>query len=692
MIQYNAYCYHAGCKPRIDTSKAAMCHFGNGSEISQYTAPISFPVSTLNITLEAHILIDAVVPLLICIDEMDKWGPYFNNITNRLIHLDSNQYISVPRDGNHPFIKWNPFKNCNYTTAELHRLHRRFGPPHTDELIQLFCKADFRRVKEDIYKILKPFHLLAMLVRLSDHDHVDLNLPFVTTPISTALFTSTFFGSTRRLCCTSLTIQPVTSLHVLFLPSAQKETLASLSLVLDWHLYRSFRRNRTWRRETLLAESFQKHADLFASHNKAIPVESANSMSIVQRYHDPVRQAYHIIKTDSPDTDDDLLLLQMAIKAVNESFGPNGISPTLAVYGPVPPLGYLHDLPSIPTYRRAIAVKKATQSFTKHFTSRQVKDALRTRNSPDVTNILSVHIGSHALVYRIQKDRWDGPFTILNIDRDGIYLLLPHGPSKFRSTLVKPYNPLLTSTSDTNTVSDNQNRSCPNNTNVNAQFPSRSMIHLLQIDNAVSEPLIFANHLLNGKTTKNMASLVTRKVLNSSKAAYFLLFHTQNPTAVAYTKFGSAIIWKTKDFPQHLRNPAFCYGLQWFQPWPYYTHTYRATIIPTSSALLCRLRQWSFSFLPGHYSGLPTTKNKTYTSDFRWASISPASPKQPHHLPGAPIVRCPRSRCTLVQHLSWPSHIPSTDDSCYTRLLPSIYSKCFSNTVSSSSLLSITCL
>lgn len=52
----------------------------------------------------------------------------------------------------------------------------------------------------------------------------------------------------------------------------------------------------------------------------------------------------------------------------------------------------------------------------KHFASRQVRDALRTRNGPNVTNIPFAPIGSHDLVYRIEEDRWDGPFKILDID------------------------------------------------------------------------------------------------------------------------------------------------------------------------------------------------------------------------------------------------------------------------------------
>lgn len=77
MRHYLAYCYHVGCKSDIDQRKAATCQFGNGSERSQGVALISFPLRALTITFYTHILQGCCVPLLICIDEMDHWGPYF---------------------------------------------------------------------------------------------------------------------------------------------------------------------------------------------------------------------------------------------------------------------------------------------------------------------------------------------------------------------------------------------------------------------------------------------------------------------------------------------------------------------------------------------------------------------------------------------------------------------------------------
>ena len=67
---------------------------------------------------------------------------------------------------------------------------------------------------------------------------------------------------------------------------------------------------------------------------KGVPVEAHNSVGLVERYHTPLRRAYEIIRDELKDERiDKEMALQMAVKAVNDSAGPNGIVPTLLVFG-----------------------------------------------------------------------------------------------------------------------------------------------------------------------------------------------------------------------------------------------------------------------------------------------------------------------------------------------------------------------
>ena len=80
---------------------------------------------------------------------------------------------------------------------------------------------------------------------------------------------------------------------------------------------------------------FTKNAKTMGSTTKCVPVEAHHSIGLVERYHAPLRRAYEIIVEELPNAAKHLAL-QMAVKAVNDTAGPNGIVPTLLVFGTYP--------------------------------------------------------------------------------------------------------------------------------------------------------------------------------------------------------------------------------------------------------------------------------------------------------------------------------------------------------------------
>ena len=65
---------------------------------------------------------------------------------------------------------------------------------------------------------------------------------------------------------------------------------------------------------------------------KAVPVEVHWSVGLVKQAHSALQRAYQIITDECKDIQKELAL-QMAIKAINNTAGPNGLIPTLLVYG-----------------------------------------------------------------------------------------------------------------------------------------------------------------------------------------------------------------------------------------------------------------------------------------------------------------------------------------------------------------------
>lgn len=102
---------------------------------------------------------------------------------------------------------------------------------------------------------------------------------------------------------------------------------------------------------TLMSRAFQLNMGLMNIKTKPVAVESPNTISLVERYHEPVRRAYRIIRIELPNILDDEAL-QYAMKSVNESVSPDGWIPILLVYGALPRLGFLTYKPAPGVYQR----------------------------------------------------------------------------------------------------------------------------------------------------------------------------------------------------------------------------------------------------------------------------------------------------------------------------------------------------
>jgi di/tripeptidase len=115
---------------------------------------------------------------------------------------------------------------------------------------------------------------------------------------------------------------------------------------------------------------FKQLANSMAIEIKEVPVEAHNSVGLVERYHAPLRRAYEIIQDELKDEHiNKEMILQMAVKAINDSAGPDGIIPTLLVFGAYPRLTEM-DPPSPSVTKRAEAIRAATKEVRRLYTER----------------------------------------------------------------------------------------------------------------------------------------------------------------------------------------------------------------------------------------------------------------------------------------------------------------------------------
>lgn len=161
-------------------------------------------------------------------------------------------------------------------------------------------------------------------------------------------------------------------------------------------------------------------------------------MYVVQHYFQPLLHAFSIIKhgaLDTLKTD----VLQMAVKSVNDSIHRHGLIPTLLFYATHPRLGFPADLPQPFLFKRALAVRKATEELSKRYSRRQVIESLKCQHYLNVQPINDTCLGELVLVYRTSLQAWTAPFRLLAISGKWETVQLHQAKSNFRTTDVKPY-------------------------------------------------------------------------------------------------------------------------------------------------------------------------------------------------------------------------------------------------------------
>jgi len=127
----------------------------------------------------------------------------------------------------------------------------------------------------------------------------------------------------------------------------------------------------------------------------------------------------------------------MAVKAVNDLAGPNGIIPTLLVFSAYPWLIEIDPL-SLSVTKRTEAIHVVTKEIRHLYTEKQVKDALAIRNGLNTKITLDLPLQSNIRVWYKKKD-WKGLYKLIAINKKTYTVNMPQGPAKFQSIVIKPY-------------------------------------------------------------------------------------------------------------------------------------------------------------------------------------------------------------------------------------------------------------
>jgi len=89
----------------------------------------------------------------------------------------------------------------------------------------------------------------------------------------------------------------------------------------------------------------------------------------------------------------------MAVKAVNDTASPNGLVPTLLVYGAYPRISKL-DPPALSVTDWAAAIQKAMAEIVKLRAKQTINNAMHYCNGPNTTLVHNLPLNSEVLIWR----------------------------------------------------------------------------------------------------------------------------------------------------------------------------------------------------------------------------------------------------------------------------------------------------
>ena len=347
---------------------------------------LSFDVEVVNVD----------VPLLIGLEFLDTFKVSIDLANDRMLSRGGEWEIHLKTDQGHLFVVWNVQADILFTLPELRKCHRHFYHPESQRLFAILRRS---RREECSPQILQQLEEIERSCDVCQRMAKGPNRFRVTLPQNDIIFN-------RTLSCDLFTIEGKITLHIV-----DRDTKFNAAAFLNaktseevWKVYQTIWSNRYAGHPVELhvdsgpqfvSNRFRNLCQLAGISLKISGVESHNSIGVGERYHSFLRRIYQKVIREHPNINNDAAL-EIAVRVLNDTAGPNGLVPTLLVFGVMPrmPIRPM-ELPS--QLERMTAIHAARKELSQSIASHRVTQALQ-RNTPSAS-MSSLKIGDEVLVY-----------------------------------------------------------------------------------------------------------------------------------------------------------------------------------------------------------------------------------------------------------------------------------------------------
>ena len=165
---------------------------------------------------------------------------------------------------------------------------------------------------------------------------------------------------------------------------------------------------------------WQRLCDMVGTQLQLSGVESHHSLGPGERYHAPLRQVYLKIRHEHPSLDKETAL-RLAVKALNDTMGPEGLVPSLLVFGVLPRFPAVNTkLPN--QVERMEALKNARAEAAAITAQIRVRKALLAKVPRNVDLVLKR--GDLVRVFRETDKRYTEPYPVERVDGTQVFIIV----------------------------------------------------------------------------------------------------------------------------------------------------------------------------------------------------------------------------------------------------------------------------
>lgn len=162
-----------------------------------------------------------------------------------------------------------------------------------------------------------------------------------------------------------------------------------------------------------------RRCDAVGTESKLSGVDSHNSLGSGERYHEPLRRVYRKIREVYPKMKKETTL-RLAIKAYNDTLGPEGLVPSLLVFGCLPRFPSVDS--SIPAQSdRMTALREARSEMETIVSQLRIRRAILAK-VPRCSDFV-LEPGDMVRVFRESDKSYIQPYPVLRVDGKQVYIL-----------------------------------------------------------------------------------------------------------------------------------------------------------------------------------------------------------------------------------------------------------------------------